>query len=244
MLLPPLGGLVDHVRQAVKGLVERVVDPIGGLARRALDAPQQIAVALALPLAELGDRGRPVRPFGKQEECLIGVLLVDGDSPLVVCDGGEQIVRSGFLHFALPGVLTGMETILQTRTFLLIINDNYIFVKYPIQFKPYINETHKIRCCVRLYRGIGWWYYTCMQNNQKSHKNDIGDQLVPMVIEKSPFGERAFDIYSRLLKERIIFLSGPIEDYTANLVIAQLLFLESRTLKKTSSSTSTPLAAR
>lgn len=57
-------------------------------------------------------------------------------------------------------------------------------------------------------------------------------QLVPMVIEKSPFGERAFDIYSRLLKERIIFLSGPIEDHMANLIIAQLLFLESEDPKK------------
>jgi len=52
--------------------------------------------------------------------------------------------------------------------------------------------------------------------------------LIPTVIEKSPFGERAYDIYSRLLKERIIFLGGPIDDDTANLVIAQLLFLESQ----------------
>ena len=59
------------------------------------------------------------------------------------------------------------------------------------------------------------------------HSQPIVGQLVPMVIEKSPMGERAFDIYSRLLKDRIIFLSGPIEDYTANLVIAQLLFLAS-----------------
>ena len=51
--------------------------------------------------------------------------------------------------------------------------------------------------------------------------------LVPMVIESSARGERAFDIYSRLLKERIIFLGEPIEDHIANLVIAQLLFLES-----------------
>lgn len=51
--------------------------------------------------------------------------------------------------------------------------------------------------------------------------------LVPVVIEQSPRGERAFDIYSRLLKERIIFLVGPVEDHMANLVIAQLLFLES-----------------
>jgi ATP-dependent Clp protease protease subunit len=51
--------------------------------------------------------------------------------------------------------------------------------------------------------------------------------LVPMVIESSARGERAFDIYSRLLKERIIFLGEAIEDHVANLVIAQLLFLES-----------------
>lgn len=51
--------------------------------------------------------------------------------------------------------------------------------------------------------------------------------LVPMVIESTSKGERAFDIYSRLLKERIIMLNGPIEDHMANLVVAQLLFLES-----------------
>ena len=62
--------------------------------------------------------------------------------------------------------------------------------------------------------------------------SNIYAQLVPMVVEKSPMGERAYDIFSRLLKERIIFLAGPIEDYTANLVIAQLLFLESEDPKK------------
>lgn len=51
--------------------------------------------------------------------------------------------------------------------------------------------------------------------------------LIPTVIEKSQYGERAYDIYSRLLKERIIFISGPIEDHMANLIVAQLLFLES-----------------
>jgi len=56
--------------------------------------------------------------------------------------------------------------------------------------------------------------------------------LIPTVIEKSQFGERAYDIYSRLLKERIIFLAGPIDDHTANIVIAQLLFLESENPKK------------
>jgi ATP-dependent Clp protease protease subunit len=56
--------------------------------------------------------------------------------------------------------------------------------------------------------------------------------LIPTVIEKSPMGERAFDIYSRLLKERIIFLGGPITDALANVIIAQLLFLEHEDSKK------------
>jgi ATP-dependent Clp protease protease subunit len=56
--------------------------------------------------------------------------------------------------------------------------------------------------------------------------------LIPTVIEKSQFGERAYDIYSRLLKERIVFLGGPIDDDVANLVIAQLLFLQSEDPKK------------
>ena len=62
--------------------------------------------------------------------------------------------------------------------------------------------------------------------------NKIYNQLVPMVIEKSPYGERAFDIYSRLLKDRIVFLGGPIDDNVANLTIAQLLFLASEDPKK------------
>ena len=56
--------------------------------------------------------------------------------------------------------------------------------------------------------------------------------LIPTVIEKSNFGERAYDIYSRLLKDGIIFLGGPIDDHVANLVIAQLLFLQSEDPKK------------
>jgi len=56
--------------------------------------------------------------------------------------------------------------------------------------------------------------------------------LIPTVIEKSQFGERAYDIYSRLLRENIIFLGGPIDDDTANIVIAQMLFLESEDPKK------------
>ena len=51
--------------------------------------------------------------------------------------------------------------------------------------------------------------------------------LVPMVVEQSARGERAYDIFSRLLKERVVFLIGPVEDYVANLIVAQLLFLES-----------------
>lgn len=56
--------------------------------------------------------------------------------------------------------------------------------------------------------------------------------LVPTVLEKSQYGERSFDIYSRLLKERIIFLGGPVEDNIANLIIAQLIFLEHEDPKK------------
>jgi len=56
--------------------------------------------------------------------------------------------------------------------------------------------------------------------------------LIPTVIEKTNMGERAYDIYSRLLKDSIIFLGGPIDDHTANIVIAQLLFLQSENSKK------------
>jgi ATP-dependent Clp protease protease subunit len=56
---------------------------------------------------------------------------------------------------------------------------------------------------------------------------DLHGQMVPMVVEQSARGERAYDIYSRLLKERVIFLVGQVEDHMANLVVAQLLFLES-----------------
>ncbi|OIQ46198.1 ATP-dependent Clp endopeptidase proteolytic subunit ClpP [Candidatus Enterovibrio escicola] len=62
-----------------------------------------------------------------------------------------------------------------------------------------------------------------MQHN--SHLSPM-DALVPMVVEQTPKGERSFDIYSRLLKERVIFLVGPVEDNMANLIVAQLLFLE------------------
>ena len=56
--------------------------------------------------------------------------------------------------------------------------------------------------------------------------NEVINQLVPMVVEQTPRGERAFDIYSRLLKERVIFITGAVEDHMANLIVAQLLFLE------------------
>lgn len=75
-----------------------------------------------------------------------------------------------------------------------------------------------------------------MLNEMKSAsggKKDITNQyLVPMVLEKSQFGERAYDIYSRLLKDRIIFIGGPIDDEVANLVMAQLLFLDAEDPKK------------
>ena len=66
-----------------------------------------------------------------------------------------------------------------------------------------------------------------MDNNSNNAPGAHSLNLVPMVIEQTPRGERSFDIYSRLLKERVIFIVGPIEDHMANLVVAQLLFLES-----------------
>src|SRR6187549_3335479 len=74
---------------------------------------------------------------------------------------------------------------------------------------------------------------TALQSSQSEAKDETkmeepsGLGLIPMVIEQSGRGERAYDIYSRLLKERVIFLVGPIHDSMANLVVAQLLFLES-----------------
>jgi len=62
--------------------------------------------------------------------------------------------------------------------------------------------------------------------------NEKALNLVPMVVEQSARGERAYDIYSRLLKERVIFVVGPIEDYGANLIVAQLLYLESENPEK------------
>ncbi|MBD1558011.1 ATP-dependent Clp endopeptidase proteolytic subunit ClpP [Vibrio sp. S9_S30] len=66
-----------------------------------------------------------------------------------------------------------------------------------------------------------------MSYQEKNAMSPIIDALVPMVVEQTSRGERSYDIYSRLLKERIIFLTGQVEDQMANLVVAQLLFLES-----------------
>lgn len=66
----------------------------------------------------------------------------------------------------------------------------------------------------------------------KTEHSIRSQMLVPMVVEKTSFGERAYDIYSRLLKERIVFLGGPIDSDVANLVVAQLLFLASEDPKK------------
>jgi len=60
-----------------------------------------------------------------------------------------------------------------------------------------------------------------------AHKPTTSQTLIPMVVEKTNYGERAYDIYSRLLKDRVVFLGDVIHDHLANIVIAQLLFLES-----------------
>jgi ATP-dependent Clp protease proteolytic subunit ClpP (EC 3.4.21.92) len=62
--------------------------------------------------------------------------------------------------------------------------------------------------------------------------------LVPMVVEQTSRGERAYDIYSRLLKERVIFLVGGVDDHVANVIVAQMLFLEAKTPRRTSACTS------
>ena len=64
------------------------------------------------------------------------------------------------------------------------------------------------------------------------HLNDLVSALVPMFVEQTAKGERSYDIYSRLLKERVIFLTGQVEDHMANLIVAQLLFLESESPEK------------
>jgi len=76
-----------------------------------------------------------------------------------------------------------------------------------------------------------WIDYKLAHNNMQ--KNKMNNQyLIPMVVEKTSHGERAYDIYSRLLKDRIIFLGGPIDDVVANSIIAQLLFLDSQNNKE------------
>jgi ATP-dependent Clp protease, protease subunit len=79
-----------------------------------------------------------------------------------------------------------------------------------------------------IYSQFGTQMATYTQAHTQVHTQEIqGLGMVPMVIEQSGRGERSYDIYSRLLKERVIFLVGPVNDYVANLVVAQLLFLES-----------------
>lgn len=78
----------------------------------------------------------------------------------------------------------------------------------------------------------------------KSMMEPQGLGLVPMVVEQSGRGERAYDIYSRLLKERIVFLVGPVTDESANLVVAQMLFLSRKTRTRTFTSTSTRRVGR
>ena len=79
-----------------------------------------------------------------------------------------------------------------------------------------------------------------MNIDHRSDWEPLGLGLVPMVIEQSGRGERAYDIYSRLLRERVVFLVGPVNDATANLVVAQLLFLEAENPTRTSTSASIP----
>jgi ATP-dependent Clp protease protease subunit len=70
------------------------------------------------------------------------------------------------------------------------------------------------------------------QSSLQGGSSNIESALVPMVVEQTAKGERSYDIYSRLLKERVIFLCGQVEDHMANLIIAQLLFLESESPDK------------
>ena len=71
-----------------------------------------------------------------------------------------------------------------------------------------------------------------MTNPFAGNTEQISNALIPMVVEQTAKGERSYDIYSRLLKERVIFLTGPVEDHMANLITAQLLFLESESTEK------------
>jgi ATP-dependent Clp protease protease subunit len=71
-----------------------------------------------------------------------------------------------------------------------------------------------------------------MSNPFAGNTDPISNALIPMVVEQTAKGERSYDIYSRLLKERVIFLTGPVEDHMANVIAAQLLFLESESPEK------------
>ena len=71
-----------------------------------------------------------------------------------------------------------------------------------------------------------------MIKSMDSRRSEIVSTLVPMVVEQSARGERAYDIYSRLLKDRVIFLVGQVEEHMANLIVAQMLFLESENPEK------------
>lgn len=84
----------------------------------------------------------------------------------------------------------------------------------------------------RLVSNDRYRYYAIIMTYNTHTKQERSSYLVPMVIEKSQFGERAYDIYSRLLRERVIFLGGQIDDEVANLIVAQLLFLEAEDPKK------------
>jgi hypothetical protein len=84
---------------------------------------------------------------------------------------------------------------------------------------------------------------TAMAEEQGEAMEQPVSQLVPMVVEQTSRGERAYDIYSRMLKERIVFLTGPVDDMVASLVTAQFLFLEAENPEKDISFTSTRPAA-
>jgi len=71
-----------------------------------------------------------------------------------------------------------------------------------------------------------------LKKRRRKSRMKIFDQLVPIVIEQTPRGERAYDIYSRLLQDRIVLLGYPIDDHVANLIVAQLLFLEAQDPEK------------
>jgi ATP-dependent Clp protease, protease subunit len=90
------------------------------------------------------------------------------------------------------------------------------------------HKSATIRACVIRF----WITFEIMDKQRNNETLAPSNYLVPMVIEKTIGGERAFDIFSRLLKERIIFITGGIEDHMANLVVAQLLFLEAEDPKK------------